>query len=57
MHDNSILILLLMLIALSVNIIVWIFKDMEQDKRANEEIEHWLSNGQSHSKQSHQKEK
>jgi len=56
MHD-SILILLLMLIALSVNIIVWIFKDMEQDKRANEEIEHWLSNGQSHSKQSHSKEK
>jgi len=48
MLDDSILILLLILAALTINIIVWFVKDIKRINQETEETEHWLEHGEEH---------
>lgn len=46
MLDDATTILLLILAALAVNTLVWVFKDMKRNHEETEEIEHWLEHGE-----------
>jgi len=42
---DSIMIILIVALAFGAQVIIWIIKDIEAEKRKDDEIEHWLNGG------------